>query len=241
MGENRAERRGKFKVCAYDECGGVFRDEHVVGRPRRYCQVACRRRAQRKRDRQAKRRVDVAVRDTRARGGDSRNQGRKLLARALQRLLWFSGLTLSEVAEMSRLPSGCVEAMVSGRSVRTWPTTFVLVATMRGAPEDVRWLWEWASGRDEQASASPSVSVQRVFAAVRGLRLASGRLAGDDRKGGADSSESACLLSDWQVACELIEQLGGSSVRFRPLWEQARRAVMEAPGFLTSEAGDGGA
>ncbi|OKI45303.1 hypothetical protein A6A29_32230 [Streptomyces sp. TSRI0281] len=170
--------------------------------------------------------------------------GRRLFGRTLRNLLWFSGLTVREVADLAWIAPVRVKAILEGDVVPTWPTTFMIVSVMRGSPDDVRWLWEWARGQRPRYPASHPGATDRFQAALRGLRLAS-------TPGTAARGETeACLLldqqglpgvlEDWEQARGLIEGFGASAERFQPLWEQARRAALSTPEFLSrDEDGDG--
>ncbi|QCW80136.1 hypothetical protein EQG64_31595 [Streptomyces sp. S6] len=63
-------------------------------------------------------------------------------------VFWFSGLTVREVTHLTCIRPGRLRAILGGEVVPTWPTTFMVVTVMRGSPDDVRGLWEWAGATD---------------------------------------------------------------------------------------------
>ncbi|MFG3199894.1 hypothetical protein ACGFYT_27615 [Streptomyces sp. NPDC048208] len=163
----------------------------------------------------------------------------------MRNLFWFSGLTVREIAALTRLRPGRVRAILDGEVVPTWPTTFMVVTVMHGSPDDVRWLWEWACGHRPQCPVSRDGAMHRLQAALRGLRLATkpGTAAWGETEQRLvhEQQNLPGILDDWEQARGLIEHLGGSAERFQPLWEQARRAALDAPAFLSHRQNGGGA
>ncbi|MFE3945912.1 hypothetical protein ACFXPV_29255 [Streptomyces sp. NPDC059118] len=162
----------------------------------------------------------------------------------LRNLFWLSGLTVPEVADLTSMRPSHVKAILNGDVVPAWPTTFMVVSVMRGSPDDVRWLWEWARGQRPRCPVSHAGAMDHFQAALRGLRLAStpGTAARNETEARLLQEEQGLpgVLDSWERARELIEGFGASAERFQPLWEQARRAALSAPEFLSlDEDGDG--
>ncbi|WP_146066192.1 hypothetical protein [Streptomyces sp. ZL-24] len=242
-GSKKEQGRAVFRKCAFQGCGRRFRQREGTGRPRVYCQVACRRRAQYWRDRapEADRHPGPgpgsgALRPRGAGGRTEKRDGRRLLGQALRNLFWFSGLTVREVTHLTCIRPGRLRAILDGEVVPTWPTTFMVVTVMRGSPDDVRGLWEWARGHRPPYPASHDGATDRFRAVLRGLRLASepGPEARDetDARLVHEERDLPGILEDWEQARELIEHFGAPAERFRPLWEQARHAALSAPALL---------
>ncbi|MGW1206704.1 hypothetical protein [Streptomyces cyaneofuscatus] len=244
--EERNTGRPVFSVCAFEGCRRRFRQRHATGRPRTYCQAACRRRAQRRRDlagaEAGRSRTGTGVTGP-ARSGAP--EGRRLFGLLLRNLLWLSGLTVDEVADLTQTWPERVAAVIGGDSVPGWPATFMLVTAMRGSPDDARWLWEWARGQRPRRPATHAAAVHRAHAALRGLRFVSALPSagpGGGQRPSVDGPGLPEILADWDRTRELVESLGGSAERFRPLWEQVRRSAPATPAFLSSdEDGDGAA
>ncbi|MET9208811.1 hypothetical protein G6W61_02505 [Streptomyces sp. KAI-26] len=249
QGNKKETGKGVFRNCAFEGCGRRFRQREGAGRPRAYCQIACRRRAQYWRDRapEAGRHPGSGSGVVRPRGAGGRaekREGLRLLGQALRNLFWFSGLTVREVTHLTCIRPGRLRAILDGEVVPTWPTTFMVVTVMRGQPDDVRWLWEWARGHRPPYPASHDGATDRFQAALRGLRLAAepGPAARDETDARLVHEERGLpgVLEDWEQARQLIEHFGARAERFRPLWEQARRAALSAPALLPPrEDGEG--
>lgn len=254
---DRTKAHVVYGTCAFEGCGRRFRQHGGAGRPRAYCQAACRRRAQRVRDRARQgKRVPVPVRGLALEGAPdpSRRSGRPgtaapsrpspdglgVLGSTLASLLWLSGLTLDQVVQRSYLEPSCVRRALAGESLLDWPTVYVLVGELGGRPQDVRWMWEWASGWQAGPSRSVTISLTRLHGALRGLRLAAAGpspaagLTGDLWSESADGALLPDLLPDWDSVRAAVEDLGGDSGCFWPLWEDARQAVLIAQQFLSS-------
>ncbi|MFU0094860.1 hypothetical protein ACMZ5F_09575 [Streptomyces rhizosphaericola] len=259
QGSKKGAGKAVYRKCAFQGCGRRFRQREGTGRPRVYCQIACRRRAQYWRDRapEADRPSSSSlspppgsgpgsgvVRPRGAGGRAGKRDGRRLLGQALRNLFWFSGLTVREVGHLTRIRPGRLRAILDGEVVPTWPTAFMVVTVMRGSPDDVRGLWEWARGHRPPYPASRDGAMDRLRAALRGLRLASqpGPVArGEtDARLAQEERDLPGVLEDWEQARELIEHLGAPAERFRPLWEQARHSALSGPALLSPrEDGEG--
>lgn len=241
-GERRSAEKAIFTDCAFKGCGRRFRRRQSVGRPRLYCQVACRRRAQYRRDLAA---AGVGqprsglMHGPNSRGTARARDGQRLFGQALRSLLWFNGMTVRELADLAQIRPARVRVILDGGTVPSWPTTFMVVTLMRGSPDDVRWLWEWAQGQEPRRPASPTEAMHLFRAALRGLRLASAP--GAEARGETTTrllldQSSSGVLEDWA----LTTGIGVGAERIRPLWEQARRAALCTPGFISpDEDGDG--
>ncbi|MFD8847574.1 hypothetical protein [Streptomyces sp. NPDC059604] len=157
----------------------------------------------------------------------------------------MSGLTVYEVADLSWIQPARVKAILGGDVVPAWPTAFTVISVMRGSPDDVRWLWEWARGQRPWCPLSRPRVVDHFQAALRGLRLASlsGPSAWNETEARLLLDQSALpgVLGHWEVVRELVEDFGASAERFQPLWEQARRAALSTPEFLSRDEGGDGA
>ncbi|MCG7523827.1 hypothetical protein MHW47_05110 [Streptomyces sp. OfavH-34-F] len=89
--------------CALSECGRQITDRQATGRPRRYCQVSCRRRAQYLRDLARKAERSGPARPSRAEGRAEVSEGRRPFGQALTNLFRDSGLPVRDVARLTRI------------------------------------------------------------------------------------------------------------------------------------------
>jgi len=216
--------------CALAECGRQIVDRQATGRPRYYCQVSCRRRAQYLRDLARKAKREGLARPSRAPGRAEVSEGRRLFGQALTHLFRNSGLAVRDVTRLTRIRSDRFRAMLNGEVVPAWSTTFMLVTVVGGSPCDFQWFWQWARG-GSCGPMSRDDAGHQLQAALRGLRLAAAETcsaAGEETalNWRGDGQEQARLLDDWEQVSQLIERFGVSAERFQPLWDMARRAAL---------------
>ena len=151
------------------------------------------------------------------------------LGAALRTLRKASRASLTETAAVTGLSLTAVSDMVEGRAVASWPETYTVAHVLGGEPEDLRHLWECASGQRLPMSWS---STDRLAAALRGAWLAAGApsltIASDVNVAVARAALRGQAVPPWPVVTALLAELGVSPGMFEPLWVDARACQLES-------------
>ncbi|MEW2252322.1 XRE family transcriptional regulator [Streptomyces sp. NPDC058733] len=239
--------RYKYSTCAFEQCGRRFRQPQGPGRPRRYCQDACRRRAQRMRSRQRDKESAVVyaprwgpgiahrLQELAAELVDAENRNSDL-AELVERAATvgaevthylgaavhdarLAGASWAEVARKARVSEATARAR--------WGST-PLRRQLRRRARDAAVPNALPVETGGQQAAAPAEHRSRLGAAVSSLLRAQGRPAQTvAQEAGVSPSCVSRLMTgqrvpDWPVVFTLVTAAGGRPEEFRLLWEWAR-------------------
>ncbi|MEV7283015.1 hypothetical protein AB0O01_00340 [Streptomyces sp. NPDC093252] len=154
------------------------------------------------------------------------------LAGALAHLQAVSDVSVDEAAERSGLSLAYVMQVLEGRDIPSWPEVYTLASVFAGRAEDLRILWESATGSVSAPHLPADGAAGYLFAALRGLHLAAGTPA-PHRLSTQALLPAECLagilsgqhIPPWQGTARLVRALGGRPEDVHPLWEAARQAA----------------
>lgn len=154
---------------------------------------------------------------------------RRSLGAALRTLRTASRASLTQTAAITGLPLTAVADMVEGRTVASWPETYTVAHVLGGEPEDLRHLWECASGQRLPIGWS---STDHLAAALRGAWLAAGApnltIASDVDVAVTRAALRGQTVPPWPVVTALLAELGTNPGLFEPLWVAARATQLES-------------
>lgn len=198
------------------------------GRPKSYCTVACRRRAQRQRDR---------GRDDLPRSEVSPEvSGRLLLGRVLESARTELRLDDSVVACRSGLSPRKVREVLNGTALLSWGETLRLAGALDVRAGEVQRLWESAQGLTAHPASSIDVAAGELHDVLSSLHRAALRPAAGElaRASGLHAPVVAAILRgdwvpDWPTAAHLASALGAEPALVRTLWERLHYAFLTSP------------
>lgn len=238
--------RYEYSRCAFPQCGRRFRRLKGPGRPRRYCQDACRRRAQRVRSHRPTEEVplthalrrgagaaphlqalagDLAEAEQRGSGLEELAELALALSAEVGRYLGAAvhdsrakGLSWSEVARQVHISEAAARAMWGPRT----PTR-----PMGG--QGHRCEVQTIDPAESETGPAPAAASRRLGAAVSCLLRTRGVTVPETARRAGLSS--ACILRlvtghrvpDWPVVFTVVTAAGGRPEEFRLLWEWARK------------------
>ncbi|MFC9337429.1 hypothetical protein ACFT0G_03185 [Streptomyces sp. NPDC057020] len=238
--------RYEYSRCAFPLCGRRFRRLKGPGRPRRYCQDACRRRAQRVRSHQRteqsppthplRRGAEAALRlqalagelaEAERRGSDFEELAELALALSAQAGRYLGaavhdarakGLGWSDVARQAHVSEAAARAMWGPRN-----------PPPPASGHDHRGQAQTAGPAESETVPASAADSWRLGAAVSGLLRTHGVTVQETARR-ADLS-FACILRlvagqrvpDWPVVFTAVTAAGGRPEEFRLLWEWARK------------------
>ncbi|MEU8992838.1 hypothetical protein AB0C98_41745 [Streptomyces sp. NPDC048558] len=163
------------------------------------------------------------------------------LADALAYLQVRSGVSADEAAERAGLRVAHLVRVLEGACTPSWPELYTLVCVFAGNPEDLRVLWESASGTVRPPRLPAQGAAGYLAAALRGLHLAIGSPPlGELSKQALLPPE--CLTKvlagrhtpPWSATARLVRALDGRIEDIEPLWEAVRRAAVDLHGATSS-------
>ncbi|MFI1018170.1 helix-turn-helix domain-containing protein [Streptomyces sp. NPDC020965] len=157
----------------------------------------------------------------------------KKLGSALSYLQRMSDVPVGEAARLADLSPSYLSRILAGERLPAWPVTHMLTTILGGSPEEVRPLWESASGIRHPTRQDEDNAVRRLHAALRGLHLAAARPNTDSlAKGTGLSAEllDAVLkgdhVPDWPTTALIATRLTADPALIKPLWEAVHYAFL---------------
>lgn len=172
---------------------------------------------------------------------DDRHKAVQRLADALAHLQVHSGVSIDEAAERAAMRSPDLARILEGTCTPSWPELYTLVCMFDGSPEDLRVLWESASGTMRSPRLPAEGAAGYLAAALRGLHLAVGAPTLGELSSQALLAPE-CLADvlaglhtpPWPATARLVRALGGRIADIEPLWEAVRRAAVDLHGTASS-------
>ncbi|MFE4613233.1 hypothetical protein ACFRK5_33570 [Streptomyces niveus] len=163
------------------------------------------------------------------------------LQRYLMALSRRSSVPVGEAAHRAALPDSAVAMTLAGDMVPSWPVTYMLVTIFGGRPEDLRGVWEMASG-EAPALQSREDARRRLHDVLHVLGLAA-EVPGDGARDllaglvpeAATPGWVGTGRPDWAAVEQAVLKLGLEREVIQPFWEMwvcagDRRVVQEEGG-----------
>ncbi|WP_208029867.1 hypothetical protein [Streptomyces cyanogenus] len=170
-----------------------------------------------------------------------RRRAQQRLADALAFLQVSSGVLVDEAAERAGVSLPYLAQVLEGSCLPAWPEVFTLASVFGGRPEDLRVLWESASGSVRPAGLPVEGAAGYLAAALRGLYVSAGS------PGLPQLSTQALLPPEcldrvlvgqhappWPATARLVRALSGRVEDFQPLWQAACQAAVDLHGSASS-------
>ncbi|AYN37678.1 hypothetical protein D9753_00155 (plasmid) [Streptomyces dangxiongensis] len=170
-----------------------------------------------------------------------RRRAQQRLSDALAYLQAGSSVPVDEGAERAGITLPYLTQILEGDCLPTWPEVYTLASVFGGRAEDLRVLWESASGTVRSPGLPAKGAAGYLAAGLRGLYLSAGSPRLDQFSQQALLPE--CLdqvlaghhAPPWPVTARLVRALGGRAEEFEPLWQAARQAAIDLRGAASSD------